>query len=362
MDITEILIQPQQVAWLPWAPQYFFYIGAAYASSILFAAYQYADKSSGYTLRSALALVMAISAMVGPIALTGDLHQPGRAWLFYQHITPWSWMSRGALMLPLFSALSLLTAWLHFRAELQQLAHSSSPLLKAISRLSLGQWQTSGSMLQKAALLTALFGIGIAIYTGAEVAVMQSRALWHQAALPLLWTSSSFSVAVGLAVLLLRLLPASAHSVAGGQGLLGVLKISTVINLLLLAWWLLSPSAQQILAQPDWITGLSTFVTGSLVILVACFTLSAQKILSWQGLLLAGFMPLACGWYLRWLTMIKVQTVAKFDAASFPYSLPMGSDGLLSIVGMAGLWLAIALLASQFLCQTEPSHQPTQEA
>ena len=38
-------------------------------------------------------LTLAIGAIVGPLALTGDLHQPGRAWHFYAHITPWSWMS-----------------------------------------------------------------------------------------------------------------------------------------------------------------------------------------------------------------------------------------------------------------------------
>lgn len=36
MNITEVLVPAQEIAWLPWAVQYFFYIGSAYAAAILF--------------------------------------------------------------------------------------------------------------------------------------------------------------------------------------------------------------------------------------------------------------------------------------------------------------------------------------
>ncbi len=102
MNITEVLAPAQEIAWLPWAVQYFFYIGSAYAAAILFLIALIFKSSTSHQFRSALVLVMAIGAIVGPLALTGDLHQPGRAWHFYAHITPWSWMSLGSLFLPLF--------------------------------------------------------------------------------------------------------------------------------------------------------------------------------------------------------------------------------------------------------------------
>ncbi len=102
MNITEVLVQPQAMAWLPWAVQYFFYICSAYAAAILFLIALLFEQHTSHRLRAVLVLTMAIGAIVGPLALTGDLHQPGRAWHFYAHITPWSWMSLGSLFLPVF--------------------------------------------------------------------------------------------------------------------------------------------------------------------------------------------------------------------------------------------------------------------
>ncbi|MFA0350218.1 tetrathionate reductase, partial [Vibrio sp. 10N.222.55.C6] len=46
---------------------------------------------------------------------------------------------------------------------------------------------------------------------------------------------------------------------------------------------------------------------------------------------------------------MEVQTIPRFDVGAFPYELPMGSSGLLGIVGMCGLWLALALFASEIV-------------
>ena len=53
--------------------------------------------------------------------------------------------------------------------------------------------------------------------------------------------------------------------------------------------------------------------------------------------------------------MMEVQTIPKFDAGPYPYSLPMGSSGLLGILGMLGLWIALAMLASE-LVQPKRNH------
>ncbi|GAM57535.1 tetrathionate reductase subunit C [Vibrio ishigakensis] len=47
--------------------------------------------------------------------------------------------------------------------------------------------------------------------------------------------------------------------------------------------------------------------------------------------------------------MIDVQTIPKFDVGPYPYELPLGGSGLLGIVGMFGLWIALALLGSELV-------------
>lgn len=165
MNITEVLVPAQEIAWLPWAVQYFFYIGSAYAAAILFLIALIFKNSTSHQFRSALVLVMAIGAIVGPLALKGDLHQPGRAWHFYAHITPWSWMSLGSLFLPLFSGLAVATAWVYLRDDIAQLKESENPLLKRLSWLTLGQWQVSTKLMIALAAATAISGLSIALYT-----------------------------------------------------------------------------------------------------------------------------------------------------------------------------------------------------
>lgn len=59
-----------------------FYICSAYAAAILFLIALLFEQHTSHRLRAVLVLTMAIGAIVGPLALTGDLHQPGRAWHF----------------------------------------------------------------------------------------------------------------------------------------------------------------------------------------------------------------------------------------------------------------------------------------
>ncbi|MFX3862097.1 hypothetical protein ACJBS1_10580, partial [Streptococcus suis] len=87
------------------------------------------------------------------------LHQPGRAWHFYAHITPWSWMWVGSLFLPLFSGLAVATAWVYLRDDIAQLKESENPLLKRLSWLTLGQWQVSTKLMIALAAVTAVSGL-----------------------------------------------------------------------------------------------------------------------------------------------------------------------------------------------------------
>ncbi|CNH49703.1 tetrathionate reductase subunit C [Yersinia massiliensis] len=163
--IREILARPQDIAWLPWAVQYFFFIGLA-CSAVLFAGCQRAfSRQQPNVLEFAALMIAVTSVIVAPLALNADLHQPARVWHFYAHFTPWSWMSWGSLFLPLFSVLVVT----YFMAL-------------TYSRL----WgKTLPRLLAALAWLSALSAVSILLYTGREVSVLRAQPLWFSLWLPL---------------------------------------------------------------------------------------------------------------------------------------------------------------------------------
>lgn len=92
--IEEVLARPQEVSWLPWAVQYFFFIGIA-ACAVLFACLLHWRKRHDETLERLTLLIALTCAITAPLALTADLHQTARFWHFYAYPTPWSWMPWG---------------------------------------------------------------------------------------------------------------------------------------------------------------------------------------------------------------------------------------------------------------------------
>jgi len=353
MNITEILVQPQALAWLPWAVQYFFYIGSAYAAAILFLlSYLFRDHTSHY-LRAALVLTMSIGAVVGPLALTGDLHQPGRAWHFYTNLTSWSWMSLGSVFLPLFSTLSVLTAWLYLRDDLIELKQSDSAIAQKIALFSLGSWKTSSTQMMTVTVLTCLSGLTIALYTGAEIYVIQSRPLWHQPAAPLLWFVTAFIGAIGFTLLLLGLFPIPAKASAftlSDQGLIKrALLLSAILAAILLPIWASNNPSFSLYDSQEWLVRLGSLSVSFIACIGIALLASNIALYNRLQLLIMSAISLICCWYLRWVTIMDVQTIPKFDQGPYPYELPMGSAGLLGILGMAGLWLALALAASEIV-------------
>ncbi|WP_261836600.1 NrfD/PsrC family molybdoenzyme membrane anchor subunit [Vibrio ishigakensis] len=350
MIITEVLVPPQAVAWLPWAVQYFFYIGSAYAAAILFLIALVFSNHTSHRLRSALVLTMAIGAIVGPLALTGDLHQPGRAWHFYAHLTPWSWMSLGSLFLPLFSATTIATAWLYLRTDLVKLGEQQSKVFQLLSKLSLGNWKTSRSLILVSASLAVLSGLSIALYTGAEIAVVQARPLWHQPASPVIWFVTAFFGATGFALLLCTLIPSDTKLTNGDRKLLKrAVSITSVLALLVLVIWASGHASIPISEGSHWVFSISLLCA----LFVACFAITYAVFNKQKtnriGLILLSVFTLVTCWAVRWVTMIDVQTIPKFDVGPYPYELPLGGSGLLGIVGMFGLWIALALLGSELV-------------
>lgn len=355
MMITEVLVPAQGVAWLPWVVQYFFYIGSAYAAALLLVVCLLFRRQTSHRLRAALALVMAIGAMVGPLALTGDLHQPGRAWHFYAHFTPWSWMSLGSLFLPIFTALAVLTAWLYLRADIAALSRSQRPLIRKLAWLTLGSWPTSDKTILVAAIATALSGLTIALYTGAEIAVVASRPLWHQPASPLLWFVTAFLAAVGLTALVYSLLPSNQYPAAqltpfDHKLLRQTTTSAAVLAFLLIPIWAANNPGFTLYERSDWIINLSVLSLSMLLAAVSCWLiLGRERHVTRLGLGLLTLTTLPAAWLTRWISMIEVQTLARLDVGPYPYQLPLGTNGLLGIIGMLGLWLALALLGSELL-------------
>jgi tetrathionate reductase subunit C len=52
---------------------------------------------------------------------------------------------------------------------------------------------------------------------------------------------------------------------------------------------------------------------------------------------------------MRWTLLIEGQTLPKYNALFNPYTLPMGTDGLLAIVGTFGLWMALLIIAREIV-------------
>ncbi|GKX64469.1 tetrathionate reductase [Pragia fontium] len=347
MTITEVLVPAQEVAWLPWAVQYFFYIGSAYAAAILFALALFCHRSTSHTLRSVLALVLAISALVGPLALTAELHQPGRAWHFFAHLTPSSWMSRGAVLLPLFSILSTITAWLYLRPEIQALSRHTSPVIRLCSRLAMGKWQTSLSTMKVITLLTVISGLSIALYTGSEIAVLRSRPLWNQLTSPILWFVTAFLATGGLSLLMLATLKPILRQDL--QFIRRTVLLSALLSCVLFPLWLVNGNGLELLDYSIW-----RWRTGLMMLLLV-----ASLLVGWRfptgrkSIILLSLLSIATCWYLRWLTILDVQTIPRYDAGMYPNALAWGSSGVLGIIGMAGLWLALAVVTTSIINQAD---------
>ena len=56
---------------------------------------------------------------------------------------------------------------------------------------------------------------------------------------------------------------------------------------------------------------------------------------------------MALAWVLRWIFLMEVQAVPKYNIITNPYHFPLGNDGLLAIVGTFGLWIALTIIVRE---------------
>lgn len=351
MQIIELLTPAYEAAWLPWAVQYFFLAGIATGAALLVAACGLAlarpasapdaPLSPLARLMPVAVLTLAVVAIAAPVSLLADLHQPARFWHFYAHFTPWSWMSLGALLLPAFVALALAmcASWWLGRLRWMRLL---APLL-------------------------VLSALSIVLYTGAEVMVVRARPLWHTAWLPVNLALTGWLAAIGVMLLIERFLPAALRPHDAALQLLRriALALGALLALATLSWFTLglvarSPSLLAALRLwndfPVWRAGMVLSALGGVAVLAVLLAGRTRMACPWYramlGLLLAG-----SAWAFRWALFMSVQGVPKFGAGLYLYTMPLGSDGLLGMLGVFGLCIALVAAATWAL-ETWPALKP----
>ena len=327
MQIIELLTPHYESAWLPWAVQYFFLVGMATGAALLACWGTWAPAHSAAAKALPLAIVLlAVTAIAAPVSLLADLHQPARFWHFYAHFTPWSWMSVGALLLPVFAGLSvaLCAAW----------------------------WLGKHQWMRLIAIGLVISTFTIVLYTGAEIAVVRARPLWANPWVPVNLALTAWLAAVGSMLILTLWVPAGRNP----QVRVWLGKLGCVLGLALLAVaaiWMGSgiamgtpsfQSAKRLYALfPVWRISLWLSVVLGLIVLVLWF--KPRLWLHSKALTVAlGVSVCAAAWGFRWALFMGVQGVPKYGAGLYVYHMPLGGDGLMGILGVFGLCIALLTL------------------
>lgn len=337
MNIIELLTPAYEAAWLPWAVQYFFLIGISATAGILAGWLALgAPDSDRARLLPATVVVLLVTAIAAPVSLLADLHQPGRFWHFYAYPTPWSWMSIGAFLLPVYVTLALLfsAAW-----WLRQL-----------------QWT------RVLGVLMAFSAITILTYTGGEMIVIRARPLWATPFLPVNLALTGALGTLGAVLLVARWLPPGLKDFPVALLRRLAQAVSLALVLAALAWALLgvlgySPSfaeATKLFSEfGAWKLALfGSFVVG-LWVLALIWRPLPQKPSNAYGLTVA-LALLGAAWVFRWIVFMAVQTVPKFGAGLYLQSVPWGSDGVLGMLGVFGLVAALIAIVSTALYRFPP--------
>lgn len=339
-SIVETFNVTREVAWLPWAVQYFFLIGLSYGA-FLVSLPGIACRRPGWEGISRLALLAAVvCGLTAPVALAADLHQPGRFWRFYAHLTASSWMSWGAFFIPLYVGGLLLYAWLAFRPLLQRHADEGGAFARTARMLAYGGHESRGAL--NAAAVIALVGAAlVALYSGMEVMAVRARPLWHTPLLPLHLLATAIAGGLGMTLLLNRFRPGKFER-DGTRRLARALALAELAILLLgVAWLVLAVSGvstehaallQQVAASTEW------QIAGSWALVATVVTL----LFAWKrpgtGLVI-GLLALDSSWMARWTLFIGGQELPKTGAGYYHYDVPFGYDGFLGMLATAGLWV-----------------------
>lgn len=353
--VTEVLVPRYGLAWYPWAVQYFFLIALSYCTLWLSAPGLLGAKSWKSTSRIAL-LACVSTTLVAPVALLADLHQPLRFWHFYAHPTPWSWMSIGSFILPLYLGVVLALAYFVWRPAIQA-QRAAKGLLGAYARLlSFGNWQAPAFFIPLLTLAALLMSTGIILYTGAEIAVVKGRPLWNTNWLIPMFATTGMLGACGLVLVLNRI--SGINKSATNKQVLSILILSCLASgLIALTWYLdganalsgsVAAAIDSVRGNPTWRTMTTWGLTAGITLMALAWLLRSSHRLQVHAWI-AGLLALHVAWMFRWAVLMDVQTVARNTAGFNDYSIALGSSGWLGVIGIFGLWLAAILLIDLFV-------------
>ncbi|MGA9618203.1 MAG: NrfD/PsrC family molybdoenzyme membrane anchor subunit, partial [Serratia proteamaculans] len=180
------------------------------------------------------------------------------------------------------------------------------------------------------------------LYTGREVSVLRAQPLWYSLWLPWLLLLTAIQAVPPLLAYWLRQEPQWQPRLARYQAVSLLL-----LCLSALGWWLdgsRSSVALHSLATLGavWLwTGIA-FVGLTLLLLALAWRARTQALGS-NGLRGQCVAALLLCWGVRWMLLMQTQTLPKFNVLTNPYVLPLGSEGLLAILGTLGLWIALII-------------------
>ncbi|NLD68270.1 MAG: polysulfide reductase NrfD [Limnobacter sp.] len=327
MQIIELLTPQYEAAWLPWAVQYFFLIAMATGAALAAAwgTWAPAGRPPAKILPLAVVLLL-VTAVAAPVSLLADLHQPARFWHFYAHFTPWSWMSLGAVLVPIFVGTSLAFCFAWWRGRIGWMRALSVPL--------------------------AIAAAGVVVYTGAEIAIVRARPLWNNPWVPVNLALTAWLAAVGAMLILSLLMPAGDDAaIRAWLGRLG-LALSLALLCVAAAWaiggyLMQTPSFEQAVRLhadfPVW--RISLRLSAAIGAIVLLMWARPRLWLHSRGLSLAlGVSVCAAAWAFRWALFMGVQGVPKYGAGLYVYRMPLGGDGLMGILGIFGLCVTMLVL------------------
>ncbi|KON81560.1 polysulfide reductase NrfD [Azoarcus sp. PA01] len=349
-DIVETVNVAREIAWLPWAVQYFFLIGLSYGA-FLVSLPGLVFRRAGWEGISRLALLAAlVCGLTAPVALLADLHQPARFWHFYAYFTPTSWMSWGAFFIPVYLTGLILYAWLAYRPLLVRHADEGGKLASLARRIAYGGHESRHALVA-AALLAFVGAALVALYTGVEVMLVRARPLWHTPLLPVQFFVTALAGGLGLTLLFNCALPGGGEP-GVTRRMATALAATQFVALAVGGVWLAlglsgaSPTHAQALAElapsANWQVSAVWAVAATVVTLLLAWKRPASG-------LLIGLLALHSAWMMRWTIFIGGQEVPKTGAGYYSYQLPLGAEGLMGIVGTVGLWIFLFVVLTTLL-------------
>ena len=335
--IREVLVEPQGLAWLPWAVSYFSFIGIAYAAILVAFLMHFFSKSRNIKFELIAVTIALAFVIVGPIALLADLHQPARAYRFYFSMAPWSWMAWGSFFLPLF-AVSVVGYFFFLVREIAN-PNSFPKWLKLLLKGNL-----NNSLFTKIFSISSLITAGlIVLYTFMEVYVVKARPLWHEPALLPLFLLSIYPAAA----LLIDFTISTIFKTATPKWLTTTSLVSALLLVVTLFWYTQTSAqnAEDILTL--WHNSATLIPTVlSLSVLIIMLLIPRQSLL-WKGI--ATLLAIIVGILIRWVVLIDVQMIPKYTALLNYYELSWSTNGGLGMISMLGLLLFVSVILWQLL-------------